>query len=146
MTAPDLLTLEISQQHYQAMLHHILRNLPEEACGFVAGLPLKDKPGWNSQAVLPVTNLLHSPVRYQLEPHEHLAAFEQIESRGWELAAIFHSHPTGPDHPSSTDTTESYYPETIYLIWSPMHGEWVCKAFLIREKNYREAELRIVDP
>ena len=143
MTGMDQPTLELTQPHWQAMLEHILRNLPEEACGFVAGTPLQDRPGWASQAVLPVANALHSPIRYRLEPHEHLAAFEQMDRQSWELAAIFHSHPTGPDHPSATDIAESHYPGTTYLIWSPRHGEWVCKAYLIQDQAYQEAKLKL---
>jgi len=144
MNNPAFPALELSQQHWQTMLEHILRNLPEEACGFVAGSQLPDELGWASQAVLPVTNILHSPFRYRLEPHEHLAAFERMESEGWEMAAIFHSHPTGPDHPSLTDILESYYPETIYLIWSRSSDEWTCRAFMIQEKAYHETELRVI--
>ena len=145
MTNPELPVLELTRQHWQAMLSHILQNLPEEACGLVTGSLLTTRPGWRSLAVLPITNMLHSPVRYELEPHEHLAALERIETQDWELAAIFHSHPTGPDHPSATDIAESYYPETIYLIWSTSLEGWVSKAFLIRESTYLETELRLVE-
>ena len=141
MSAHDRPILELRPDHWQSMRLHILRHLPEEACGFVAGTPLQDRPGWTSQAVLPVTNMLHSPVRFQFEPHEHLAAFEQIDRQGWELAAIFHSHPGGPNHPSATDIAESHYPETIYLIWSARQGSWDCKAFLIQDLVYQEVKI-----
>lgn len=140
---PGSPVLELQQTHWLEMRSHILRNLPEEACGFVAGLPLESRAGWRSISVLPVTNMLHSPVRYKLEPHEHLAAFEQIDRQSWELAAIFHSHPGGPSYPSATDLVESAYPDTIYLIWSPENNEWVCRAFSIRELAYQQVELRI---
>jgi [CysO sulfur-carrier protein]-S-L-cysteine hydrolase len=144
MTGPTLPVLELTHAHWQEMRSHILRNFPEEACGFVAGLPLPGRAGWRSVSVLPVTNMLHSPVRYKLEPREHLAAFEKLDSRGWELAAIFHSHPAGPNHPSRTDLAESAYPDTIYLIWSHENDAWTCRAFSIREMAYQEVELMLI--
>lgn len=144
MSAAEYPALELARHHWQEMRAHIQHNLPEEACGFVAGLPLAGEAGWRSAAVLPVTNMLHSPVRYRLEPHEHLAAFTRIDEQGWELAAIFHSHPGGPSYPSATDLAESAYPDTIYLIWSLEKGEWHCRAFIIREMAYYELELRVV--
>ena len=145
LTNPEPPALVVSRRHWLAMRDHIHAHSPEEACGLVAGTQLPDQPGWRSQAVLPVDNQLHSPVRYQLEPHEQLAALEKIDNQGWELAAIFHSHPGGPDHPSATDIAESYYPETIYLIWYPGKEGWCCKAFLIRDQDYQETELMILD-
>jgi proteasome lid subunit RPN8/RPN11 len=143
MNDRDRPILELKQDHWRTMLEHILRNLPEEACGFVAGTPLQRRLGWTSQAVLPITNMLHSPVRFHLEPQEHLAAFERMDRQGWELAAIFHSHPTGPDHPSATDIAESHYPGTIYLIWSPEPGSWTCKAYLIQDQSFQQVEIEL---
>jgi proteasome lid subunit RPN8/RPN11 len=143
ITGPSLPELELERAHWQEMRSYVRQNLPEEACGFVAGLPLQDRTGWRSVSVLPVTNMLHSPVRYKLEPHEHLAALNRIDAQGWELAAIFHSHPAGPNHPSMTDLAESAYPDTIYLIWWLEHDEWNCRAFTIREMAYQEVEVRI---
>ena len=45
MTGMDQPTLELTQPHWQAMLEHILRNLPEEACGFVTSDQYTAQPG-----------------------------------------------------------------------------------------------------
>ena len=144
MSGDPLPALELRRDHWQEMLTYILRNLPEEACGFVAGIPLQGSTGWRSASVMPLTNILHSPTRYRLDPREHLAAFELIDMQGWELAAIFHSHPTGPNHPSATDLAESAYPDTVYLIWSIERKDWICRAFIIRERAYQEVGLTLV--
>jgi len=98
---------------------------PEEACGLLAGR--------NRQVfqVIGVENELHSRWRYRMEPHQQLRAFQRFEEQGWELQGIFHSHPAGPPDPSPSDIAEAYYPEAIHLIWSPISGEWHCRAFTI---------------
>lgn len=119
----------ISKQHLDEMRKHVEANLPEEACGLVAG-----KEG-RSQRVYLVENILHSPIRYRMNPEGQLKAFIELEQNGWELLAIFHSHPRGPEHPSATDTDEAYYPEAAHLIWSYTDGEWRCLAFRIVEQK-----------
>ncbi len=135
----------LASSHWRQMLADVARRYPEEACGLVAG-----RAG-RSMEVIPVTNLLRSPVRYRMVPQEQLDAFERIEARGLELLAIYHSHPHGPDHPSSTDVDEAYYPDAVTLIWFPVSSPtdsqpgWDCKAFAIREKMVSEVRIDLVE-
>ena len=99
---------------------------PEEACGLVAGLDD------SSTAVFPITNLLHSQVRYRMDPQEQLAAFQWIDDHHWTLLAIYHSHPQGPHGPSRSDVAETTYPGVIYLIWSRLREAWDCRGYLIQ--------------
>ena len=68
-----------------------------------------------------------------------------MEELGFELLAIYHSHPNGPDHPSPTDLAEHAYPETAALIWYPQAGVWRCRAFWINEAVYKEINCAIED-
>lgn len=104
---------------------------PEEACGLLAGEIIGDR--YDARLVLPITNMLHSRVRYQLDPQEQLNAFNYIEEQHLELVGIYHSHPNGPDTPSPTDIAEAYYPEAVQLIWSHRTEEWRAYAYLIQE-------------
>ena len=127
------------------MLDHLKACLPEEACGLLGGLPADLGRGQPARctAVLPVTNADHSPVRFSMDPEEQLRAFHWIEEQGLELVGIFHSHPTGPSHPSATDLAEFAYPGVLYLIWSPgAHGpDWQLHAFRIDGGAYSVVEL-----
>jgi proteasome lid subunit RPN8/RPN11 len=117
------------------MLEHVQLCLPEESCGLVAG---------NEQHVAqiyPVTNKLHSPVRFRMEETEQLAAMLDLDENGWEILAIYHSHPAGPDHPSPTDLAEFAYPGVLSLIWSCQAGSWVCRAFVLEGNSYAEEEI-----
>ncbi|HZD56017.1 MAG TPA: M67 family metallopeptidase [Anaerolineales bacterium] len=113
----------------------VSRRAPEEACGLVAG---RDNTGVE---VIPVTNALHSPVRYRMDPNEQLEAFNRIEELGLEIVAIYHSHPSGPSYPSPTDVGEAFYPEAVYLIWFGSTHGWDCRGFLIREAEVEEIRI-----
>ena len=93
-----------------------LRSVACIACGLLAGTAL-DGVG-QVKIAIPVSNALHSPVRFRMAAEEQLAAFLHIEELGFELLAIYHSHPHGPASPSSTDLAEAFYPEALTLIWS----------------------------
>lgn len=124
--------MTLTRHHYEAMRRQVAALAPEEACGLVAG------SGGRSTEVIPVENILHSPVRYRMEPRAQIDALNRLDEQGWDLLAIYHSHPSGPNYLSETDLAEAYYPESIYLIWFVEGGRWVCKAFQIADHRSKE--------
>jgi proteasome lid subunit RPN8/RPN11 len=131
--------LIIPRMIWEQMRSQVAAHAPEEACGLLAGLEK------SVLALIPITNELHSPVRYVMEPHEQLKAFQHMEAQAWELLGIYHSHPMGPDRPSPTDIAEAYYPEAVYLIWSHAEDEWRCRGFRIESQQVRPVELQLTD-
>jgi proteasome lid subunit RPN8/RPN11 len=129
--------VEVSSTDMQRMRLHADACLPEEACGLLGGA------GIRVQLVVPVENVLHSPVRYHMDPAGQLAAFQRIEASGFELVGIFHSHPNGPEHPSLTDIAEAFYPEAFQLIWHRRQGEWGCNAFWINAGQVQALTIHI---
>lgn len=123
--------LILERKSWRKMRQAVHRSLPEEGCGLVSG-EVRDGSATVHQ-VFPITNELHSPVRFRLAPYEQLQAFEAIEGSGNDLVGIFHSHPVGPDTPSPTDIAEAYYPEVVHLIWSHRTGRWICRAYRIQD-------------
>jgi proteasome lid subunit RPN8/RPN11 len=119
------------------MAEDVQYRAPVEACGILAGTEGTVK------AVFPLKNELKSPVRFKMAPEEQLSTFNNIEDRGWELLAIYHSHPQGPATPSRTDIVEAYYPDAIYLIWSRRGDEWSCRGFRIIKGSYYEIPIQI---
>ncbi|MHB8857236.1 MAG: M67 family metallopeptidase [Bellilinea sp.] len=118
---------------------HVNSCSPEEGCGLLAGV------GQQVELTIPITNQLHSPVRYNMEPEELVRAFYDLEARGLEMLASFHSHPSGPDTPSETDIHEFAYPGTFMLIWSGATLGWRVKGFEVYPNFYHEIELRITN-
>jgi proteasome lid subunit RPN8/RPN11 len=131
--------LYLNKIHWQFMLDDINQRSMEEACGLVAGVDQ------TSYAVYPVMNILHSPVRYRMDPEQQLKFFNQIDENLWQLLAIYHSHLQGPPGPSQIDVAEAAYPGVIYLIWSPTNGEWGCQGYLIEKGRVDQIPIYIID-
>lgn len=133
---PQGLTLPLD--HLKRMQDQVTSAYPEEACGLIAGIE------GISLAVYPITNELHSPVRFRLDPQEQLEAFMDIEAKGWDVLAVYHSHPRGPESPSQTDIDEFAYPGILYLIWSLEGLTWQCRGYEIEGTEISEISLTII--
>ncbi|UYN89712.1 MAG: M67 family metallopeptidase [Anaerolineales bacterium] len=138
--------LRIAPEHMRQMAAHVAASSPLEACGLVAaGLVAASLGGAGDESsahVFLIQNELASSTHYSMQPRQQLDAFMEMERQGWELLAIFHSHPSGPPAPSQTDIAEARYPGVAHLIWAPdAQGEWRCRAFLLDEGQVVELEL-----
>jgi proteasome lid subunit RPN8/RPN11 len=137
LTEKTIDVLPLSSAYYEQMLKDVAFRAPEEACGLLAG---KNE---RITLIIPITNELHSPIRYRMDPVEQHSAFQMFEDQGWEMLGIYHSHPSGPATPSRTDINEAYYPDVVHLIWSPSSDNWTCRAFHIFEGKVSEILLDI---
>lgn len=118
--------LTISAAHWQTIVLHLRRELPNEACGLLGG-----RAGVVHKVCL-IENELHSPWEYRMEPTAQVRAMLAMDAEDLELVGIFHSHPNGPPQPSATDVAQAYYPEAVYLICAPdERGEWHARGFKI---------------
>lgn len=126
--------LLISQEHKTAMITYVSSLVPEEACGLLIG---------NSEYVtdvISISNQLHSPVRFVMDPLELLRALQRVDLEDKQLIAAFHSHPKGPCHPSPSDVAEFLYPGVYTIILSPRGDEWQMNVFGIFGGTYTKAE------
>jgi len=131
--------LYLRKVHWKEMFLDIQERHSEEACGMIAGVVE------TSCAVFPVTNILHSPARFLMDPEEQLKVFNYIEEQKWDLLAIYHSHLRGPASPSPIDIVEANYPEALSLIWSNLSGDWVCQGYLIADGRVTPVPIHIID-
>lgn len=132
-------TLSIPRRQYEAMLKQLRRAYPLEACGLLAG------SDGRVMRVYAVENVLHSRSEYEMEPRQQVEAMFALEEAGWELLAIYHSHPNGPQTPSPTDVARANYPQAAQVIVSLADREQpVARAFTIAEGKVDEISLRIV--
>src|SRR5262249_14671734 len=133
--------LMLRPEHLQAMVAHVARQRPEEACGILAG------PGEQVERVYLIENIRHSRSEYYMHPTQQVEAMLEIEAAGWQVSGIFHSHPAGPERPSATDIDRALYPDAVYLILAPDAGdEWGLRGFEIRDGRVREVPVRVQAP
>ncbi len=130
--------IELDGVYFKEIVEQGLREFPNECCGVVAakdGVPVK---------VFTMRNLDASPVSYRLDPKEQLRVFEEMEERGWDLWAIYHSHTHSEAFPSETDRKLAFYPEAYYLVLSLEDREApAMRAFRIVDGEIGEEELSI---
>ena len=101
--------------------------------------------GTNGQAtqVYRARNSEASPFRYTIHPQDQFKITMDIEDRGEEIAAIYHSHTKSPAYPSQTDINLAAYPGTLYMIVSLLEGEEPVRAFRIEDGEVEEVELDV---
>jgi proteasome lid subunit RPN8/RPN11 len=129
--------VSIERKYVEQMIAQAKEEAPYEACGVVAG-----KEG-KAVKLYRTANAEHSTTTYRLVPEEQYRIFIEMEEKGWELWAIYHSHPAFPAYPSARDIEQAYFPDALYLIVSLAQEEPEIRAFRIVEGEVREEELVI---
>ena len=135
--------ITMSKSDYEIILKHARKNLPEEACGRVAGKKAgKDK---FIEKVYCLTNIDHSNEHFSLDPKEQLAAVKDMRANGLVPLGNWHSHPESPSRPSEEDKRLAYDSTAIYMILSLMDNENpVLNSFHIEGTESEKEELVLV--
>ena len=96
--------ITMSKNDYEIILKHARENLPEEACGLIAGK--KDGNNKYIEKVYCLTNIDHSNEHFSLDPKEQLAAVKDMRANGLVPLGNWHSHHATrkalPDHLKKT--------------------------------------------
>src|SRR5207249_4947152 len=95
--------LRLGEQSYLEMVGHCLDGLPLEACGLLGGHAATGK----IEVCYPCRNTEASARLYTIDPRDHLRADRDAESRGLEIAGVFHSHTHTEAYPSPTDVAQA---------------------------------------
>lgn len=130
--------IEIPADIRDGMIAHARAELPNEACGLLAG-----RDG-RVEDMFRMRNADDSPMTYRFDSKEQLQVFNQIEDKGWEIAAIYHSHTHTEAYPSETDRRQAFYPDAHYILVSLAKDDPVVRAFTIHDDQIEEQELKIV--
>jgi [CysO sulfur-carrier protein]-S-L-cysteine hydrolase len=129
--------MRISKAIYEELLEHARAEAPNECCGLIGG------ENGEAKSVYRARNAEASPLRYNLDPQDQFRIMSEMEERGEELAAIYHSHTASPAYPSQTDINLAAYPDAIYLIVSLAEDEVPFRGFEIRDGEVTEVDLEI---
>jgi proteasome lid subunit RPN8/RPN11 len=121
------------------MIDHAVADLPNEACGLLAGKLGDD----TVEALYPCRNQAASPMIYTLDPLDHLKADREAASQGWEIIGVYHSHTHTEAYPSPTDRAQAPDPEWHYVLVSLEHEEPVVRSFRIVDGEVAEEDLAV---
>jgi proteasome lid subunit RPN8/RPN11 len=126
------------------LLAHARAEVPNEACGLLAG----DLASGRATGFHPARNAEASPLRYNVHPDDLVRIVFGIEDAGQDLVGIFHSHTHTPAVPSATDLREAQYPDAFYLLATLSDPDAspadALRAWRIHDGTSDEVVLRIV--
>ena len=135
--------LLLPRQLYDSMIQHAQTEMPNECCGLLAGTigpNVLRAAKW-----YPLVNEAASPIEYRSEPHSMFQAIKDMRGPGYEVVAIYHSHPTSPPIPSRTDLARNYSPDVVNLIIGLNGPEPILRAWWLLEDSFEEAIWEIVN-
>ncbi len=130
----------------EAMLAQAVQELPNECCGLLAGRVepgAEDGPVGRVAARYPLTNAAASEREYLSEPKDMFHAVRDMRKHGYEILAVYHSHPTSDPIPSRTDLERNYSPQVVNFIISLKDDIPLLRGWWLKETGYEEAEWQI---
>jgi proteasome lid subunit RPN8/RPN11 len=130
--------LLISQELLDKVISHCKEVYPKEACGILAG-----KDGVVKRAYK-MRNLENSSISYMMDPKEQFTVMKEIRKDGFDITAIYHSHPDVYTYPSPKDIKLATYPDAVYVIVSLLNEEPKVKAFTIQDETVKEVEIEVI--
>jgi len=94
------------------IVKHAQEQAPVEACGLLVGVGDQVAKSYR------LTNVDASPEHFSMNPTEQFAVIKEIRPHGWDVLAVYHSHPATPARMSEEDLRLAFSPDTKYLIVS----------------------------
>lgn len=130
----------IQKSDYENMVAHAKKELPNEACGLIAGTMEEGKKVIGK--VYYLTNIDQSNEHFSLDSKEQLAAIKDMRANGFVPLGNWHSHPESPSRPSEEDKRLAYDSSASYMILSLMEPENpVLNSFHIEGTDVTKEEL-----
>jgi len=131
--------VRIARSLLDEIVAHSRDDVPNECCGMVAGQDGEAKRVYRAR------NAEESPFRYTIHPQDQFRITMEIDDRGEEIAAIYHSHTKSPAEPSQTDINLAQnWPDPLYLICSLADEDSPdVRAWAIRDGRVEEVGLDV---
>jgi proteasome lid subunit RPN8/RPN11 len=129
--------MRITDEMRDEIVAHAKEEAPNECCGMIGA-----RDG-EAVTLYRARNAEASPLRYVVDPRDQFRIMEEMDGRGEDLGAIYHSHTKSPAYPSQTDINLAEgWPDPLYVICSIVDGSSPeLRAFAIRDERVEEVEL-----
>ena len=130
--------IHLSRKLTNQLLHLAQLSPEQEICGLISS-----KDGIPSRCYA-IDNVAKQPSQqFLLDAKQQIAAMATMRENGEELFAIYHSHPTAPALPSSTDLELAAYPDALYFIIS-LNTKGVLEMRGFKIENQRAQEIPLI--
>lgn len=131
--------IAVPRKIVQNLLHHAQLTPDQEVCGLISSqnnIPLRSYP---------IKNTADNPESFfNLDAQQQIQAMANMRNNNEQLFAIYHSHPTAPAIPSSTDIEQANYPDALYIIISlNTKGVLELRGYKIADAQFIEIPLRL---
>lgn len=126
---------------YDELVAYAREQLPEEACGLIAG-EINDGEKLIKKVYF-LENTDHAEDHFTMNPKEQLSAVKDMRANGYKPLGNWHSHPSSPSRPSVEDIKLAYDSTASYLILSFMTNAPVINSFHIENGEYEKEDIRI---
>lgn len=137
----------LKQEDYEKIVRHAVSELPDEACGLLAGRDEDTGEGVirRVEKVYLLTNTDHSNEHFTLDPKEQLKAVKDMRSLSISPIGNWHSHPESPSRSSEEDIRLAFDSMASYFILSLMDkAHPVLHSFHVENGISEEEELEII--
>jgi proteasome lid subunit RPN8/RPN11 len=129
--------LKIPQQIIIELFDHAQTGLPEEVCGYLAGI------GREVTRQFRLTNIDHSNEHFSFDPAEQFQVVREARKAGLEILANYHSHPITPARPSQEDIRLAFDPNISYVIVSLAAEIPDIKSFRIKNGEVEKEDIEV---
>jgi proteasome lid subunit RPN8/RPN11 len=130
--------LKIQNNVLDLLFRHATRELPFEACGYLA------EQNGIIMIHYEMANTDQAADHFSMDPAEQFAVMKDIRNRDMKLRAVYHSHPETSPRPSAEDIRLAYDPHISYVIIGLAGGDRSVKTYRIRKGRVDQEDLEIV--
>ena len=130
--------LQLTRDHYEAMVATCIRALPNEGCGLLLG----SDDGVVAEVVAS-ENVADSAKVYEIDSRVLLRAYRRADDEGLSVIGVFHSHTHSEAYPSPTDVAQAPDPQWHYVLVSLRDDPAVVRSFRIVDGSVSEEDLSI---
>ncbi len=131
--------IKIPKIIFKKLVQHARREIPYEACGYLAGTDTEVKQ------VFLMTNVDKSSQHFSFDPKEQFDVLKKAGTAGLDLIAVYHSHPETPARPSPEDIKLAYDPNKSYVIISLANKKLDIKSFKINKRKVKREEIEVIN-
>ena len=131
--------LKIPRKIVEGIIAHARRDMPIEACGYLAG---------NGGAVVlcqEMTNVDASAEHFSFDAQEQFDFRKAVGASGLKILAAYHSHPAAPARPSMEDIILANDPDLCHVIVSLFGDRPVVRSYRIKNGEAEEIGLEITE-